>query len=192
MKKISIILIISFLLLISCTKDFGTQITKPGADLILSKMQSGKWSGATASGNSLNISNGGSLNGDYTFEEPVLGIGGIYKDEEPVLGIGGIYKDNSGNYIMATPVGDTLYAIKMNAEAKAAVDTILDILDDAGGEAVVGNLISAVIDNGADKIDLSNSDKILAGTNLTPDKAAEVEAILKASANGFSSGEAIK
>lgn len=179
MKKISIILIISFLLLISCTKDFGTQITKPGADLILSKMQSGKWSGATASGNSLNISNGGSLNGDYTFEEPVLGIGGIYKD-------------NSGNYIMATPVGDTLYAIKMNAEAKAAVDTILDILDDAGGEAVVGNLISAVIDNGADKIDLSNSDKILAGTNLTPDKAAEVEAILKASANGFSSGEAIK
>ena len=178
MKKISIILIISFLLLISCTKDFGVKVTKPGADLILSKMQSGKWSGATASANNLNISSGG-LVGNYTFDEPVLGIGAVYKD-------------SNGNYIMATPVGDTLYAIKMNAEAKAAVDTILDILDDAGGEAVVGNLISAVIDNGADKIDLSNSDKILAGTNLTPDKAAEVEAILKASANGFSSGEAIK
>lgn len=178
MKKISIILIISFLLLTSCTKDFGTQVTKPGADLILSKMQSGKWAGATASGNNLNISSGG-LAGDYTFDEPVLGIGGVYKD-------------SSGNYIMATPVGDTLYAIKMNAEAKAAVDTILDILDDAGGETVVGNLISAVIDNGADKIDLSNSDKILEGTNLTPDKRAEVEAILKASSNGFSNGQAIK
>lgn len=180
MKKISIILTFSFLLLISCTKDFGVKVTKPGADLILSKMQSGKWSGATASGNSLNISNGGSLNGDYTFEEPVLGIGGIYKD------------DSSGKYIMATPVGDTLYAMEMDANAKAAVDSILDILDDAGGEKVVGNLISAVIDNGADKIDLSDSDKILAGTSLTPEKRAEIEKILQDSAGGFKNGQAIK
>ena len=179
MRKTFIILILAILSLNSCTKDFGVKITKPGADLILSKMQSGNWAGASASGNKLNISNGGTLNGDYTFEEPVLGIGGIYKD-------------SNGKYIMTTPVGDTLYAMEMNQQAKEAVDAILDILDDAGGEAVIGNLISAVIDNGADKIDLSNSDKILEGTNLTPDKRAEVEAILKASSNGFSNGQAIK
>ena len=179
MRKIFIILILTILSLNSCTKDFGVKVTKPGADLILSKMQSGNWAGATANGNKLTISDGGSLNGDYTFEEPVLGIGGIYKD-------------SSGKYIMTTPVGDTLYAMEMNADAKAAVDAILDILDDAGGEKVVGNLISAVIDNGADKIDLSDSDKILAGTNLTPEKKAEVEAILKASSGGFLNGQAIK
>ena len=179
MRKTFIILILAILSLNSCTKDFGVKITKPGADLILSKMQSGNWAGASASGNKLNISNGGTLDGDYTFEEPVLGIGGIYKD-------------SNGKYIMTTPVGDTLYAMEMNQQAKEAVDAILDILDDAGGEAVIGNLISAVIDNGADKIDLSNSDKILEGTNLTPDKRAEVEAILKASSNGFSNGQAIK
>ena len=179
MRKTFIILILAILSLNSCTKDFGVKITKPGADLILSKMQSGNWAGASASGNKLNISNGGALDGDYTFEEPVLGIGGIYKD-------------SNGKYIMTTPVGDTLYAMEMNQQAKEAVDAILDILDDAGGEAVIGNLISAVIDNGADKIDLSNSDKILEGTNLTPDKRAEVEAILKASSNGFSNGQAIK
>ncbi|MCZ9871296.1 hypothetical protein [Brachyspira hyodysenteriae] len=179
MKTLSIISIISFLMIISCTKDYGVKITKPGADLILSKMQSGNWAGATANGNKLNISNGGNLNGDYTFEEPVLGIGGIYKD-------------SNGKYIMTTPVGDTLYAMEMNADAKKAVDSILDILDDEGGETVVGNLISAVIDNGAEKIDLSNSDKILAGTNLTPEKRAEIETILKASSGGFSNGQAIK
>ena len=85
-----------------------------------------------------------------------------------------------------------IVAGRHNGNSEILVKQALTAVKDAGGEAVVGNLISAVIDNGADKIDLSNSDKILAGTNLTPDKAAEVEAILKASANGFSSGEAIK
>ena len=90
MRKTFIILILAILSLNSCTKDFGVKITKPGADLILSKMQSGNWAGASASGNKLNILNGGTLNGDYTFEEPVLGIGGIYKD-------------SNGKYIMTTP-----------------------------------------------------------------------------------------
>lgn len=178
MKTLSIISIISFLMIISCTKDYGVKITKPGADLILSKMQSGNWAGATANGNKLNI-NTGNHQGDYTFEEPVLGIGGIYKDDK-------------GGYIMTAPAGDELYVVGMDADAKKAVDAILDILDDEGGEAVVGNLISAVLDNGADKIDLSDSNKILAGTNLTPEKRAEIETILKASSGGFSNGQAIK
>ncbi|CRF31495.1 hypothetical protein BRSU_0182 [Brachyspira suanatina] len=179
MKTLSIISIVSILLIISCTKDYGVKVTKPGADLILSKMQSGNWAGASANGNTLNISGSTGLNGNYTFEEPVLGIGGVYKD-------------SNGGYIMAAPAGNELYVVKMNDEAKKAVDAILDILDDEGGEAVVGNLISAVIDNGADKIDLSNSDEILKGTNLPADKKAEIENILKNSQGGFTAGEAIK
>lgn len=178
MKTLSIISIISFLMIISCTKDYGVKITKPGADLILSKMQSGNWQNATVNGNNLTLSN--SKNDEnYTFEEPVLGIGGIYKDDK-------------GGYIMAAPAGNELYVVKMDEDAKKAVDAILDVLDDEGGEAVVGNLISAVLDNGADKIDLSDSDKILAGTNLPPDKRAEIESILKKSNGKFTNGEAIK
>ncbi|MBT8752237.1 hypothetical protein JQ832_01065 [Brachyspira hyodysenteriae] len=174
MKTLSIISIISFLMIISCTKDYGVKITKPGADLILSKMQSGNWQNATVNGNNLTL-----YNGNYTFEEPVLGIGGIYKDDK-------------GGYIMAAPAGNELYVVKMDEDAKKAVDAILDVLDDEGGEAVVGNLISAVLDSGADKIDLSDSDKILAGTNLPPDKRAEIESILKKSNGKFTNGEAIK
>ena len=180
MKTLYIVSIISILLISSCTKDYGIKITKPGADLILSKMQSGNWSGAYANGDNLNI-NGSSngLNGNYTFDSPVLGIGGIYKD-------------SNGKYIMTAPAGSELYVVKMDENAKKAVDAILDVLDDQGGEAVVGNLISAVLDSGADKIDLSDSDKILAGTNLPADKKAEVEAILKNSSGKFTDGEAIK
>ena len=93
---------------------------------------------------------------------------------------------------MAAPAGDELYVVKMNDEAKKAVNAILDVLDKEGGEAVVGNLVSAIIDKGADKIDLSNSDEILKGTNLPADKKAEIESILKNSQGGFTAGEAIK
>ena len=178
MKTLSIISLISFILLSSCTKDFGVKVTKPGADLILSKMQSGNWHGATANGNNLNI-NAGKNSGNYTFEEPVLGIGGIYKD-------------SNGNYIMAAPTGDGLHVVKMNEEAKKAVDAILDIVDDEGGEAIVGNLLDTVINNKDGNIDLSNTDADLKGTNLPPDKKAEIENILKNSSGGFTNGETIK
>lgn len=72
MKTLSIISIISIILITSCTKDYGVKITKPGADLILSKMQSGNWVGASANGNNLTINGStGSLNGSYNFEEPI-------------------------------------------------------------------------------------------------------------------------
>lgn len=180
MKTLYIVSIISILLISSCTKDYGIKITKPGADLILSKMQSGNWSGAYANGDNLNI-NGSSngLNGNYTFDSPVLGIGGIYKD-------------SNGKYIMTAPAGSELYVVKMDENAKKAVDAILDVLDDKGGEAVVGNLISSIMDKGAENIDLSNSDEILKGTNLSADKKAEIENILKNSQGRFKNGEAIK
>ncbi|MEI0491283.1 hypothetical protein R4J17_02445 [Brachyspira intermedia] len=180
MKTLSIISIISIILIASCTKDYGVKVTKPGADLILSKMQSGNWAGASANGNTLTINGGsGNLNGSYNFEEPILGIGGVYKD-------------SNGGYIMAAPAGDELYVVKMDEDAKKAVDAILDVLDDQGGEAVVGNLISSIMDKGAENIDLSNSDEILKGTNLSAEKKAEIENILKNSQGGFKNGEAIK
>ncbi|WP_295155369.1 hypothetical protein [uncultured Brachyspira sp.] len=178
MKILSIILILQFLLITSCTKDYGVKITKPGADLILSKMQSGNWANASANGNKLNISGSQNFNGDYTFEEPILGIGGVYKDDK-------------GEYIMAAPAGNELYVVKMDKDAKKAVDAILDVIDDKGGEAVIGNLISAVMENGAD-IDLSDPNKILAGTNLPAEKRTEIENILKNSSGKFTNGEAIK
>lgn len=178
MKTLSIISIISIILMISCTKDFGVKVTKPGADLILSKMQSGNWAGASANGDKLSINTGNNA-GDYTFDSPVLGIGGIYKD-------------SNGKYIMAAPAGSELYVVEMDENAKKAVDAILDVLDDQGGEAVVGNLISSIMDKGAENIDLSNSDEILKGTNLSAEKKAEIENILKNSQGGFKNGEAIK
>ncbi|MEI0697424.1 hypothetical protein R4K92_00630 [Brachyspira intermedia] len=178
MKTLSIISIISIILIASCTKDYGVKVTKPGADLILSKMQSGNWAGASANGDKLSINTGNNA-GDYTFDSPVLGIGGIYKD-------------SNGKYIMAAPAGSELYVVEMDENAKKAVDAILDVLDDQGGEAVVGNLISSIMDKGAENIDLSNSDEILKGTNLSADKKAEIENILKNSQGGFKNGEAIK
>ena len=178
MKTLSIILTISLLLITSCTKDYGVKITKPGADLILSKMQSGNWAGASANGDKLSINTGNNA-GDYTFDSPVLGIGCIYKD-------------SNGKYIMAAPAGSELYVVEMDENAKKAVDAILDVLDDQGGEAVVGNLISSIMDKGAENIDLSNSDEILKGTNLSAEKKAEIENILKNSQGGFKNGEAIK
>ena len=141
-------------------------------------MKSGNWAGASANGDKLCINTGNNA-GDYTFDLPVLGIGGIYKD-------------SNGKYIMAAPAGSELYVVEMDENAKKAVDAILDVLDDQGGEAVVGNLISSVIDSGAENIDLSDSDKILAGTNLPPEKMAEIENILANSSGKFTNGEAIK
>ena len=63
--------------------------------------------------------------------------------------------------------------------------------DDAGGEAVIGNLISTVLEQ-KDNIDLSNPDKILADTNIPKEKYEEVKNILSNSANGFTKGEVIK
>lgn len=179
MKTLSIISLISFILLTSCTRDFGVKVTKPGADLILSKMQSGNWPGVTVNGDKLTIGGSSKNKGDYTFEEPVLGIGGIYKD-------------SNGNYIMTAPTGDGLHVVKMNGDAKKAVDAILDIVDDEGGEAIVGNLLNTVVNSKDGNIDLTNTDEILKGTNLSPDKKAEIENILKKSNGGFTQGETIK
>ncbi|WP_300370342.1 hypothetical protein [Brachyspira sp.] len=180
MKTLSIISIILILFITSCTKDYGVKITKPGADLILSKMQSGNWSGVNVNGDKLTIGGSSQNTGNYTFDVPVLGLGGIYKN------------DNGNGYIMTAPTGNGLYVVEINEDAKKAVDAILDVLDDEGGEAVIGNLLDTIINNGGNgNIDL-NPDKILEGTNLPPEKRKEIENILANSNGGFSKGETIK
>lgn len=178
MKQYFIFILLSIMSLVSCTKNTGIIVTKPGSDLILDKMNSGTWAGAKAEGNNLNISVSTDYQGNYTFDSPVLGIGGIYKNDK-------------GGYILTAPIGSDLAVVGLTPEAKKAVDAVLDVLDDAGGEAVIGNLINTVIKEGADKIDLSNPDKILAGTNITMEKYEEVRSILERSQGGFKTGEII-
>lgn len=178
MKQYFILLFI--MSLVSCTKDTGIVVTKPGSDLVLAKMHSGNWNGAKADGNNLTIT-GGELNqGNYTFDSPVLGIGAMYKDE-------------SGKYLLTVPMGSDLVVVTVSEDGKKAIDAVLDVLDDAGGEAVIGNLVDVIVKEGADNIDLSNPDKILAGTNISMEKYEEVKNILMASnKNSFTNAETIQ
>lgn len=175
------LLIISLLVMsfISCTKNTGITVTKPGSDLILSKMQSGTWNEANVDGNTLTITGNSGYSGNYTFDSPVLGIGGVYK------------KDSSSDYILTVPIGPDLAVVTLNQKGKEAVDAILDVLDDEGGEAVIGNLVNTVMQNGAENIDLSDADEILAGTNLPPEKYEEIKNILTESSGGFTGGDII-
>ena len=176
------LLIISLLVMsfISCTKNTGITVTKPASDLILSKMQSGTWQNATANGNALTITGNNGYDGSYTFDSPVLGIGGVYKNDSA-----------QDSYILTVPMGPDLAAIKVDQNGKDAVDAILDVLDDEGGEAVIGNLINTIMQNGAANIDLSDADKILANTNLSPEKYEQIKNILIASSGGFTGGDII-
>ena len=180
MKQYVIFILLFIMSLISCTKDTGIVVTKPGNDLVLTKMQDGKWAGAKADGSNLSITGGEMHKGDYTFDSSILGIGAMYKDK-------------NGQYLLTVPMGPDLVAVTVTEDGKKAIDAVLDVLDDAGGEAVIGNLVDAIIKEGAQNIDLSNPDKILAGTNISMDKYKEVEAILKASgSNSFTNAETIQ
>ena len=177
------LLIISLLVMsfISCTKNTGITVTKPESNLILSKMQSGTWQNATANGNTLTITGNNGYDGNYTFDSPVLAIGGVYKNDSAV----------GNSYILTVPMGPDLAVVEMNKEGKEAVDAILDVLDKEGGEAVIGNLINSIMQNGAANIDLSDADKILANTNLPKEKYEQIKNILIASSGGFKDGDII-
>ena len=176
------LLIISLLVMsfISCTKNTGITVTKPESNLILSKMQSGTWQNATANGNVLTITGNNGYDGNYTFDSPVLAIGGVYKNDSA-----------QDSYILTVPMGPDLAVVEMNKDGKDAVDAILDVLDKEGGEAVIGNLINSIMQNGAANIDLSDADKILANTNLSPEKYEQIENTLIASSGGFTGGDII-
>ncbi|MEI0538072.1 hypothetical protein [Brachyspira pulli] len=166
--------------LVSCTKNTGIVVTKPSNDLVLTKMHSGNWTGAKANGNSLTVTGGTKHQGDYTFDSSVLGIGAMYAD-------------GKGNYLLTVPMGKDLVLVTVDQDGKKAIDAVLDVLDDAGGEAVIGNLVDVIVKEGAGNLDLSNPDKILAGTNISMDKYKEVESILMASnKDSFTNAETIK
>lgn len=168
MKQYVLFILLSIMSLVSCTKNTGIVVTKPGSDLVLSKMHSGNWTGVTADGNTLNIKGSQESDGNYTFNSPVLGIGAMYED-------------GNGQYLLSVPMGPDLVLVKVTQDGKNAIDAVLDVLDDAGGEAVIGNLVNVIVKEGADNIDLSNPDKILSGTNISMEKYEEVKNILMAS-----------
>lgn len=180
MKQYVLFILLSIMSLVSCTKNTGIVVTKPGSDLVLSKMHSGNWTGVTADGNTLNIKGSQESDGNYTFNSPVLGIGAMYED-------------GNGQYLLSVPMGPDLVLVKVTQDGKNAIDAVLDVLDDAGGEAVIGNLVNVIVKDGADNIDLSNPDKILAGTNISMEKYEEVKNILMASnKNSFTYTETIQ
>ena len=180
MKQYFIFILLFIMSLVSCTKDTGIVVTKPGSDLVLTKMHSGNWTGVKANGNSLTVTGGTKHQGDYTFDSSVLGIGAMYAD-------------GKGNYLLTVPMGKDLVLVTVDQDGKKAIDAVLDVLDDAGGEAVIGNLVNVVVKEGADNIDLSNPDKILAGTNISMEKYEEVKNILMASnKNSFTNAETIQ
>lgn len=183
MKQYFIFILLSIMSLVSCTKNTGIVVTKPGSNLILDKMNSGTWGGAAVSdgGNRLDINNSQNGNeGSYTFDSSVLGIGAMYKDQ-------------NGGYLLTVPMGPDLVVVKVDQSGKNAINAVLDVLDDAGGESVIGNLVNVVVKEGADNIDLSNPDKILAGINIPMEKYEEVKNILMSSdKNSFTNAETIQ
>ena len=104
-----------------------------------------------------------------------------------------MYKGQNGGYLLTVPMGPDLVVVKVDQSGKNAINAVLDVLDYAGGESVIGNLVNVVVKEGADNIDLSNPDKILAGINIPMEKYEEVKNILMSSnKNSFTNAETIQ
>ncbi|WP_295161426.1 hypothetical protein [uncultured Brachyspira sp.] len=150
-KYILIILILSAAL--SCKKTSLT-VTQPGPDFFLNKMKDGNWKGVTVDGDKL------SINGtNYTFEKPILGVGGVYND-------------GKGGYILTLPAGDSLGTVTMDKEAKETIDEIIDIV----GENNVLGVISGIIDSeDSDNID---ADRITEKFDITEEDKKRIENLI--------------
>lgn len=158
LKKYGIIFFI-LLFAFSCKKTNLT-ITEPGPDFFLGKMQNGNWPGVKVDGNNLNI------NGkDYTFEEPILGVGGIYKDP-------------NGDYIITVPAGDNLGTVGMDEEGKKALDEILDIVGPDNALGAVNGIINSKDPGNLD------TDKIIGNADVTEEEKKRIEDLVNGLNNG--------
>lgn len=156
LKKYGIIFFI-LLFAFSCKKTNLT-ITEPGPDFFLGKMQNGNWPGVKVDGDKLTI-NSGNNKGDYTFEEPILGVGGIYKDK-------------NGEYLVTVPAGDNLGTVKMDEEAKKAIDEILGIV---GPDNALGAINGIINSNDPNKIEV---DKVIGNADVTPEEQKRIEDLI--------------
>ncbi|EKV57166.1 hypothetical protein [Brachyspira hampsonii] len=170
-KYISIIFIL--LAIFSCRKTELT-ITEPGPDFFLGKMQNGNWPGVTVDGNKLTISSGENK-GEYTFEEPILGVGGVYND-------------GNGGYLVTVPAGDSLGTISMDKEAKEAVDEIINIV---GSENALGAINGIMQSKDPNNVDVNT---VIGNSNVSEEDKKRIEDILSGLSGGshFGNPEVIK
>lgn len=147
------ILIASF----SCKKTTLT-VTSPGPDFFLGKMQNGNWGGVKVDGDKLTI-NSGKNQGDYTFEEPILGVGGVYND-------------GKGGYLITVPAGDNLGTVQVKEEGKQAVDEILGIVGDENALGAINGIINSKDPNNI------NVDEIVGNADVTEEEKKRIEEIV--------------
>ena len=160
MKFQKYILIIFILLAAFSCKKTSLTITSPGPDFFLGKMQNGNWPGVTVNGDNLNI------NGkDYTFEEPILGVGGVYND-------------GNGGYIVTVPAGDNLGTVEMTEEGKQAVDEIINIVGEENALGAINGIINSKDPNSI------NVDEIVGNSSVTEEEKKRIEDIV----NGLNGG----
>lgn len=147
--------IIAFILLaaFSCKKTSLT-ITEPGPDFFLNKMENGNWYGVTVNGDKLTIGNK-----EYTFDKPILGVGGIYTDK-------------NGGYIVTVPAGDSLGTVEMTEEGKQAVDEILGIVGNENALGAINGIINSKDPNNI------NVDEIVVNADVTEEEKKRIEDIV--------------
>ena len=144
------ILIASF----SCKKTELT-ITAPGPDFFLGKMQNGNWGGVTVNGDKLTIDG----KGDYTFEEPILGVGGVYND-------------GKGGYLITVPAGDNLGTVEVSSDGKQAIDKILGIVGEENALGAINGIINSKDPNNI------NVDEIVGNASVTEEEKKRIENIV--------------
>lgn len=153
-----IIIILVILITLSCKKTNLT-ITEPGPDFFLGKMQNGNWKDVEVNGNKLTISSG-DHQGNYTFEEPILGVGGVYND-------------GKGGYLVTVPAGDNLGVVHMDKVAKETVDEILSIVGNGNALGALNAIINSDDPNNID------AGKITGNANITQEEKKRVEELIK-------------
>ncbi|MEI0510626.1 hypothetical protein [Brachyspira intermedia] len=144
------ILIASF----SCKKTTLT-VTSPGPDFFLGKMQNGNWGGVKVDGDKLTIDG----KGDYTFENPILGVGGVYND-------------GKGGYLITVPAGDNLGTVEVTKKGKEAVDEILGIVGDENALGAINGIINSKDPNNI------NVDEIVGNADVTEEEKKRIEEIV--------------
>ncbi|WP_295154157.1 hypothetical protein [uncultured Brachyspira sp.] len=146
-------LIFVLLAVFSCRKTNLT-ITEPGPDFFLGKMKNGNWTGVKVDGDKLTI------NGkNYTFENPILGVGGVYND-------------GKGGYLLTVPFGDSLGTVEATEEGKKAINEILDIIGEENALAAVNGVIDIKDPNNI------NVDEIVRNVDVTEEDKKKIEDII--------------
>lgn len=171
MKVKILFFIFSIIILSSCTKDSGLQITAPGKELILEKLN-----GKTGNNNNYEITFGKeSVSIKNTTEEKE------YNFDEPIFAIGAIYKNNNINaqqndaYLLVIPLKNEIYTASINQKTYEAVNYVINIIEnEKEGVQVLENVMGTIKKGGT--ITLENLIANLEGDlNISQSKKEEIK-----------------